>query len=66
MAIYRFRPDGEIYLQTVHPGFSVKDVKNNIGFDMDLSRCAGETVPPTREELDTLYKRIDPEGLFLK
>ncbi len=66
MAIFRFRPDGEIYLDTVHPGFSIQDVRNNIGFDMDLTRCTGETAPPTREELDLLYHHIDPEGLFLK
>lgn len=66
MAIFRFRDDGEIYLDTVHPGFTVDDVRNNIGFDMDLSRCKGETELPTREELDTLYNVIDPEGLFLK
>jgi glutaconate CoA-transferase subunit B len=66
MAIFRFRPDGEIYLDTFHPGFSVRDVRDNISFDMDLSRCRGETERPTYEELDLLYKVIDPEGLFLK
>lgn len=66
MAVFRFRPDGEIHLDTVHPGFSVEDIRKNIGFDMDLSLCRGETKPPTREELDILYNVIDPEGLFLK
>jgi glutaconate CoA-transferase subunit B len=66
MAVFRFNQDtGLMYLDTAHPGRSVQDVKNEVGFDIDVSRFAGETIPPTYEELDILYNKIDPEGMFL-
>lgn len=66
MAVFRFDEEtGEMYLHTYHPGYSVKDVQENVGFELDVSRCAGETVPPTYHQLYLLYNVIDPEGLFL-
>ncbi len=66
MAVFRFDEEtGEMYLDTVHPGVTVEDVENNVGFDLDVSRCRGETPPPTYHELYLLRNVIDPEGLFL-
>lgn len=66
MAVFRFDNEtGLMYLDTVHPGYTIEDVKNNVGFDLDVSRCSGETTPPTYEQLDLLYNEIDPEGIFL-
>ncbi|TRZ53520.1 acyl CoA--acetate/3-ketoacid CoA transferase subunit beta [bacterium] len=66
MAVFRFdKKTGLMYLDTVHPGRTVQDVKDNVGFDLDVSRVNGETPPPTYEELDLLYNKIDPEGIFL-
>lgn len=66
MAVFRFDEQiGEMYLHTYHPGFSIKDVQDNVGFDLDVSRCEGETMPPTYHQLHLLYNVIDPEGLFL-
>jgi glutaconate CoA-transferase subunit B len=65
MAIFRFDETGVMYLDTVHPGFSAEDVKNNVDFDLNISRCSGETKPPTYKQLEILYKVVDPEGIFL-
>lgn len=66
MAVLRFDEEtGLMYLDTVHPGRTVQDVLDNVGFDLDVSRVSGETLPPTYEELDLLYNKIDPEGIFL-
>ncbi len=65
MGVFRFDDDGVMYLDTVHPGFSVDDIKENCGFDVNVSRVSGETLPPTYEEIDILYKQIDPEGIFI-
>lgn len=66
MAVFRFdEQTGTMYLDTVHPGYTANDVKNNVSFDLDISRCKGETKPPTYHELHLLYNTIDPEGLFL-
>jgi len=66
MAVFRFDSGtGLMYLDTVHPGRTVEDIKNAVGFDIDVSRVSGETPPPTYDELEMLYKKIDPEGIFL-
>lgn len=66
MAVFRFDKDtGEMYLHSVHVGFTVGDVQDNVGFDIDVSRCIGETVPPTYHELYLLRNVIDPERLFI-
>jgi glutaconate CoA-transferase, subunit B len=54
-----------MYLDTVHPGYTVEDVKANVDFDLDVSRVKGQTEPPTVEELRLLYQEVDPEGIFL-
>ncbi len=66
MAVFRFDEEtGEMYLHTYHPGYSIKDVQENVDFELDVSRCVGETEPPTYHQLYLLYNVIDPEGLFL-
>ncbi|MHC1760035.1 MAG: CoA-transferase subunit beta [Negativicutes bacterium] len=66
MAVFRFNKEtGLMYLDTVHPGLTVEDIKQNVGFDLDISRYAGETPPPTYEELDLLFNKIDSEGIYL-
>ncbi len=65
MGVFRFDDNGVIYLDTVHPGFTPEQVKDNCSFDLNISRCKGETEKPTVEEIDLLYKKVDPEGIFL-
>lgn len=66
MAVFRFDLEtGEMYLDTVHPGYTVDDVKETVAWDLDVSKVSGETTPPSYHELYLLYQVIDPEGLFL-
>ncbi len=65
MAVFRFDENGVMYLDTVHPGHTVEEVRDNVGFDLNVSKVSGETSPPTYGQLDLLYKKVDPEGIFL-
>lgn len=65
MGVFYFDDRGEMYLDTVHPGFTPQQVLDNCSFDLNISRVRGETLPPTYHELELLYKKIDPEGIFL-
>lgn len=65
MAVFRFDENGEMYLDTVHPGFTVKDVTENVGFDLNISNVSGQTLAPTKKQIELLYNKIDPEGIFL-
>ncbi|QGU00079.1 3-oxoadipate CoA-transferase subunit B [Candidatus Syntrophocurvum alkaliphilum] len=65
MGVFRFDENGEMYLDTVHPGYTPEDVKESCSFDLNISRVSGETLPPTYKEIELLYNTIDPEGIFL-
>ena len=54
-----------MYLASYHPGVKPKQVKENTGFDLDVSR-AKQTEPPTKAEIKILREKVDPEGIFLK
>ncbi|MEA4926929.1 MAG: CoA-transferase [Syntrophomonadaceae bacterium] len=65
MGVFKFDDDGIIYLETVHPGFTPEQVQDNCMFKLNISRVTGETLPPTYNDLELLYKKVDPEGIFL-
>ncbi|WML24965.1 CoA-transferase [Neobacillus sp. OS1-33] len=66
MAVYRFDEEtGKMYVDTMHSGVTKEILQEQTGFALDFSRCKGETLPPTYEELDILYRVVDPEGIFL-
>ena len=53
------------YLASYHSGVTPKQVKENTGFKLDVSR-AKETEPPTEAEIKILREKVDPECIFLK
>jgi glutaconate CoA-transferase, subunit B len=65
MGVFRFDENGIMFLDTVHPGFTVEQVKDNVSFELNISRVKGETTPPTQKEIELLYNVVDPEGIFL-
>jgi len=65
MGVYRFDERGIIYLESVHPGVTVEQIKNNCGFEINVERCRGETRAPTFKELFVLREFVDPELIFL-
>ena len=52
-------------LETVHPGVTVDDVRDNTGFDFDMPEGGAETVAetpaPSADERDMLRAEIGPE-----
>jgi glutaconate CoA-transferase, subunit B len=65
MGVYRFDENGIIYLESCHPGVTVAQIRENCGFDLNVSRITGETRLPTYRELFVLREFVDPELLFL-
>ena len=64
LAVLRF-PDGggEAELASVHPGHTVEEVRKRTGWDLRVAARAGETPPPTAEELAHI-RRLDPQGFW--
>ncbi len=54
----------EMYLTGFFPGITPKNILDNMGFDMDVSR-AKEVAPPTDFELKILREKCDPQRLIL-
>lgn len=65
MGVYRFDDHGVIYLETAHPGITVDQIKENCGFELNVSRVTGDTPRPTYRELFVLREFVDPELIFL-
>ncbi len=62
MAVLRFPPEGgEAYLDSVHPGHSVEEVRARTGWDLKVPDRVRSTPAPTAEELEWI-RRLDPEG----
>ncbi len=52
-------------LESLHPGVSLDEVKENTGFDLLLPDEAPTTVGPSAEDVRLLREVIDPSGVYL-
>jgi glutaconate CoA-transferase subunit B len=65
MAVMRFDAETKrMYLAGCYPEVNTKQVRENMGFDIDISRAV-TIEPPSAEELDVLRRRCDPQRLIL-
>jgi glutaconate CoA-transferase subunit B len=65
MGNYKFDKNGEIYLESFHPGVTVEQIKENCGFNLNVKNVKGETKKPTYRELFVLREFVDAELIFL-
>jgi glutaconate CoA-transferase, subunit B len=58
LCVFRF-PDegGEAYVDSVHPGHTLAEVRENTGWPVNVSAHVSETPPPTDAELAEIRKR---------
>ena len=66
LGVFRFDRDGEMFLDSCHPGVAIETVKDNIGWPIRVSKNLKQTAPPSAEELRILRDEIDPKGIFLR
>ena len=66
LAVFRFPPEGgEAFLDSVHPGHTVEEVRAETGWDLQPAPEVGETPAPTEEELHQI-RRFDPDGFWTR
>jgi len=53
----------QMKLESVHRGVKVSDVAENTGFDLIIPAGVDETEPPTREQIELIREKIDPDGI---
>jgi glutaconate CoA-transferase subunit B len=64
--IFEFNQDTcEMFVKSIHPGVSAKDVIDATGFEISISPEVEHTSVPKSSELDILRNQIDPEGVYL-
>jgi glutaconate CoA-transferase subunit B len=54
---------GRMRLLSYHPGASIAQIQAKTGFELEIAPHAGETEPPSAEELRLLRDEIDPLGI---
>ncbi len=58
LCVFRFPPQGgEAYVDTVHPGRTLAEVREATGWDVSFGAAVGETPPPTEPELREIRLR---------
>lgn len=61
MAVMDFEPVSKrMRIISINPGYSVKEVQDNCGFDLLKATKITETEPPTETELTILREEVDP------
>ncbi len=66
LGIYHFDESGEMRLDSIHPGASLEQVRETIGWEPRVSPDLGTTPAPTATELDLVRNELDPGGLYIR
>ncbi|HYK95095.1 MAG TPA: CoA-transferase [Candidatus Dormibacteraeota bacterium] len=66
LGIWRFDDEGEMRLDSLHPGSTLDDVRAATGWDVRAADRLAETPAPTTEELRLIREELDPVGAYTK
>ena len=56
---------GEAFLNSVHPGHTIEEVRAETGWDLKIADDIAETAPPSASELAAI-RRFDPDGFWTR
>ncbi len=65
LGVYHFDEDGEMRLDSLHPGHTLDDVHAAMEWQVRRSSALAETPPPSAEELRLMREVLDPERRYL-
>lgn len=63
--IFSFDDEGIIYVESIHPGITARDVIDNTDFELGNLSDVPTTPAPTEIELHILRTKADPNGILL-
>ena len=64
LGIWHFGDDGEMRLDSLHPGATVDDVRGSVGWEPRISSAIKATPAPTADELRLIREELDPGGAY--
>jgi glutaconate CoA-transferase subunit B len=65
LGIYH-RVDGELRLDSIHPGASLDQIRTAMGWDPVVAPNLAATPPPTEVEITLIRDELDPVGVYTK
>jgi acyl CoA:acetate/3-ketoacid CoA transferase beta subunit len=64
LGIYHFDEAGEMRLDSIHPGVTLEQVRETMGWQPHVASSLAVTPAPTPEELRLIREELDPEGAY--
>ncbi len=56
---------GEMVLTSLHPGRTLEEIREHIGWDVRIATALETTAEPTAEELRMIREDLDPDHLYV-
>jgi glutaconate CoA-transferase subunit B len=66
LGIYHFDDEGEMRLDSMHPGVSLDQVRESVGWEPRTAADLRTTPEPTAEELRLIRVELDPDGTYTR
>jgi len=66
LGIYEPDETGELTLVSLHPGATLEDVRESMGWEPKVVGEVVETPSPTEDELRLIREELDPDGIYTK
>jgi glutaconate CoA-transferase subunit B len=66
LGIYHFDDSGEMRLDSIHPGATLDQVRETIGWEPRIAEPLAVTPAPTFDELRLIREQLDPDGAYTK
>jgi glutaconate CoA-transferase subunit B len=66
LGIWHFDANGEMRLDSLHPGATVDDVRAATGWEISVSTSLAATPAPTADELRLIREELDPGGAYTR
>jgi glutaconate CoA-transferase subunit B len=64
LGIWHFGDDGEMRLDSLHPGATLDEIRATIGWQPRIADALATTPAPTAEELRLIREELDPMGAY--
>jgi len=66
LAVWHFGDDGEMRVDSLHPGVSIDQVRDTVGWDPKVARSLATTPAPSADELRLIREELDPGGAYTR
>ena len=66
LGIWHFGEDGEMRLDSLHPGVTLDDVRGTVGWEPKVSPALPTTAAPSIDELRLIREELDPGGAYTR